>query len=1069
MKEREWTETGSGSAMDPREERLRMLLREAYPGAEPDGALEQRAAALVARHAVLNPGRRELAPRPLRWRLAMGAAVAAGLLGAAGLMWANRHTCPPTASPAPSIASKPSPASTTPGQRSFPPKPHRNGRPQIAERHRTHSGTEEPGLLPTAPPSTRDGEQTTKRVGPAPRVAQGVPGPPAGVQDPDMLRLNEGAAMDLPPTVPEAAALPEPPSLLQERSPGGRLVDDLLLLNPIRLAAADDDALAAAASALAAENPITDARLQRKVILHAMRQPLSDLLGMLSRASGVALLARIEIADEPITVWVEDRPLIDVMRDLRHLRGYLWSRSKREDQYVYSLWQDAGSRAREEAEQQRLAMEQQREFLEDLRKRLRALNATDAELKALGREDPYLIAQMKHPVVRGAYQWFATLTPDQQAPLLQGQTPNRSNGAGMVLDVFPLESYPDPNGHGMVISDPRRVARNAPIGDVVRLRPEEMTPAQRTALQAILRGAAARREREDFHEGATELRAPDLQIGAVSIFRWGDPFFQGLSLHVDFRSGGRPWALTSNFAIPPASREFYNDLLRKGQFNVWDGGQDDVDRCLGWDKAGKRRPTGNRQTDRSVPTASRPVGPGTGSQPPDLILDAPVSLVWRLARRGSGCNLQSQEILAALQRDLGHPIVTDSLPRSIEQPGLRSAEFRVEKRPLREVLGRLFPKHTYQTSGGTLFITQPPLLRARNEVPRVVREFLQTREGAFTLDDMALLARSLSPWQLARLGAFLPETVLDQTLELQDLLKLYGELAPAQRTLVGQGLPFGTMTPTQRALYLSFAQRKRPFVEAWRFQQGTLRVSTAPVAQKENPARVPLPVAQVTFAVRFQEEDAQAFALDLYPQPERRWNAAQADLVGHPFPFPWNPDGENRQREGSAWQSPLTDPGLRKKALVVLFTWPFAQPYAGTQPSPEPFTWARRLAERLRDTGVTVVHVHTAAQAGEPRVREGEALPPSRRRGPVPGEPRSQNGTPLPNLIQRTGPGDPYGQPLDSVWGGWNLPDSPTVMVVSRDEVVRAMFKGQEAWDMAAIERAARSLTRAAGVSSGAR
>jgi hypothetical protein len=1031
MNKREHIKRG-GSAMDPREERLRSLLVAAYPGAEPEEALEERAAALVALHAARPAKRRAISPRPVRWRFAVAATVAVGLLGAAGLVWVNRHANPLGANSRPSIATRPSPGSPTLGQRPPLPRHRSDGHPKIVRRHPIHPGAEELTPFPPVPPSTRGTEQPAMEMAQEPRLAQRVPGSPAGLRDPDLLRLNEGAAMDLPPTLPEAAALPEPPSLLQERAPGDRLVDDLLLLNPIRLAAADDGALAAAA--LAAENPVTDERLQRKVILHAVRQPLSDLLGMLSRATGVALFARIEIADEPITIWAEERPLIDVMRDLRHLRGYLWSRSKRENQYVYSLWQDAGSRAREEAEEQRLAMEQQRAFQEDIRKRLRALNATDAELKALAREDPYLVAQIKHPVVRGAYQLFATLTPDQQAPLLQGQTPNRgtSAGAGAVLDVFPLESYPDPNRHEMVISDPKRVAWYSPIGDVVRLRPEEMTPAQRTALQAILRGAAAQRGREDFQEGAEELKAPDLQIGTVSIFRWGEPFFQGLSLHIDFRSGGRPWALYSNFAIPPTSREYYNDQLRKGQFHLWNGGQDDVDRyLLERDKEGKitRRPAGAR----------RP--PSSGSQqPPDPILDAPVSLVWRLARRGAGYNLQSQEILAALHRDLKRPIVTDYQPRPIEQPITGPAEYRVEKRPLREALTRFFPNYAFQCSGGTLFITLSPLLRPRNEAPRAVKEFLQTREGAFTLDDMALLARSLSPWQLARLGAFLPDTVLDQALELQDLLKLYGELAPAQRALIGQGLPLGTMTPTQRALFLSFAQRKRPFVEAWRFQQGSLRISTAPVPKKEDPARVPRPVAQVVFDVRFHEDETQSFALDLYPQPERRWNAAQADVVGHPFPFPRNPNSENRQREGTAWQSPLTDPGLRKKALVVLFTWPFAQPYAGTQPSPEPFAWARRLAERLRDTGVMVVHVHTAIQAGP----EGRG---------------AQKGSPLPNLVQRTSPGDPYGQPLDSVWGGWNLPDAPTVMVVSRDEVVRAMLKGQEAWDAAAIERAVRQIT----------
>src|SRR5262249_55674564 len=159
-------------------------------------------------------------------------------------------------------------------------------------------------------------------------------------------------------------------------------------------AAADKSGLQAAASALTAEAPGADERLRQKVVVHATMQKLADLLAGLSRATGVTLLPRMEVAEEKVSLWADDRPLIDVMRDLRHLHGYFWSRAKRDGQYAYSIWQDAQSRAREEAEVRRLAMEQQRQFEENVGRHARALNANDDDLKRLAQEDPYLVAQM---------------------------------------------------------------------------------------------------------------------------------------------------------------------------------------------------------------------------------------------------------------------------------------------------------------------------------------------------------------------------------------------------------------------------------------------------------------------------------------------------------------------------------------------------------------------------------------------------------------------------------------------------------------------------------------------------
>src|SRR5688500_5945129 len=96
----------------------------------------------------------------------------------------------------------------------------------------------------------------------------------------------------------------------------------------IRLAA-DAHSPEAAPAAPSAETSDSDPRLRQTVVVHASGERLADVLAGLSKATGVTLMARMEVADESVTLWTEGQPLAGVMRDLRHLRGLYWSRSKR--------------------------------------------------------------------------------------------------------------------------------------------------------------------------------------------------------------------------------------------------------------------------------------------------------------------------------------------------------------------------------------------------------------------------------------------------------------------------------------------------------------------------------------------------------------------------------------------------------------------------------------------------------------------------------------------------------------------------------------------------------------------
>jgi hypothetical protein len=871
------------------------------------------------------------------------------------------------------------------------------------------------------------------------------------VSSADLLFLNEGPlSADLPYSPPPAPALPLlPPSMQQVRRPGSLLLDDLLSLNPVQLASADDSGVGTASRIIAAESPETDPRLQQKAVVHASSRRLADLLALLSRATGVTVMPRAEVAEESVTLWEDDRPLADVMRDLRRLHGYYWSRSKRADQYVYSLWQDAQSRAREEAEMQRLLLEDQRQFQESVRKGVIALKADDAELKRLAQDDPSLLAQMLHPAVRAGYQLFAALPPDQQAQLLQGQTPSTSPGLNP-MSLLPREPQPG----DQFVTDADYVAATAPVGDIVSLPPNERTTAQQAAVAALLKGAAAQaaraanewKQRDPAYDAArlahdlsvaSAAATADPRSAAVSLFRWGDPSWQGISVRAVFQSGGRNWVLYSSFAEPPELDKIENDMIREGEFGSWPGEQAELKRYLGEAKAIPP----SRASDAAVTPA--------GAPKPDPILDAPISVSWPLALRAGQYALTPGEVLAYLHRDLPCPLVADTGPNGMREPRGGPSVFRWEKRPVRDLLRQLFAGCAFESDGTVLVIRNPDRLRWRlNQPPPAVEQYVKTRKEPPTLDDLAFLSRSLTPWQIVKLGSYLPKRAIEQLLAAQDLLKLYGELAPEQREALSRGLSFTSLTPPQQALFLRFAAQKQPFVEPWRFQSGGIRLLWQPASpKKEQDGRFPI-AARAQFEVQFQEGDAGAFPLELTGKPEGiSWDMPLADFVGQPFPGfqsitrqSVGPEGPDRIR-----QPAMADEHLRHRASVIVITRPFLEPFAGTNSPPDSAAWSRSLAERLRGTGLPVIHVTLAATAPSQEKQRTSA----------------SSSSSAPDLIELWEPGDENAQPWDSMETGVQFDQSPTVFVVGSDEIVRAVFEGKDAWDAARIENAARQLASA--------
>jgi hypothetical protein len=269
------------------------------------------------------------------------------------------------------------------------------------------------------------------------------------------------------------------------------------------------------------------------------------------------------------------------------------------------------------------------------------------------------------------------------------------------------------------------------------------------------------------------------------------------------------------------------------------------------------------------------------------------------------------------------------------------------------------------------------------------------------------------------------------------LLKRYGELSPEQRAALAQGLPFTALTPPQQALFLQFAQRCRPFVETWRFQQGSLQLIQGPSPIKDD-GRGAAAVSRALFQVRFGEGDPRALPMDLFlARGKTRGFPPAANFVGKPFPG-FRPNNRIQSPgDDPVWQPALNNPRLRDRPSLIVVTRPYAEPYVGAQPPPSTVAWSRKLAERLQGTGITVAHLTV---------------------GPKAADTAAAGAVRMSNLLLLWEEGDVNGEPFNSAGASEFVPQSPTIFLVDREGIVRAVLEGMQSWDVAAVERATRAL-----------
>lgn len=443
MSEHDDTRRPEEASPDPRDERLRSLLKGVYPPAEMPEALAERVAWLLAEHAsAVRRTSRRCQWRP-RERQAVGALAAAALLAALAVSiprWEHARLSGPASRPVrgalPTAAGWPRGAGD--GPRLTEPAMATNDGEMIAAR-------------PTARPAAGGARRTAPLPGVTGSPAQplrtrtsGAPAPvrgarPSGPAPPS--RADDLAYIDQDPqaVIQQWAAVPhdEWTALAARVGRSVRVKDDFIAIPFPRLASAAAPQIVEALEGYKREAAVVDPRLACEVTLAVKGTALTDLCDQLREQTSIRVAAGRSVADDKVTVFCERLPLRTVMRAINRLFGYTWLRSGKEGDYRYELEQDLKSQFTEEALRNRdlsaglLAMDAEMQAYRPY------LGVSFAELKQ--RWDQVSEATKQHlwdkPDAEGARQlWFMVpngawagvqlyyrLTPPQRAALMGGQ------------------------------------------------------------------------------------------------------------------------------------------------------------------------------------------------------------------------------------------------------------------------------------------------------------------------------------------------------------------------------------------------------------------------------------------------------------------------------------------------------------------------------------------------------------------------------------------------------------------------------------------------------------------------
>jgi hypothetical protein len=291
--------------------------------------------------------------------------------------------------------------------------------PQLHDRQKHQPTYHQPDSRSIQLPLTPDLKSTLPVVTAYPHPSQGTRQAATGD---DLHYLNAGSVDVL---ADWTAMPPDQLSALKTRIDRTvRRGDDFVQVTMPLLAAQGNGGVQAAAEAYQHEKEIVDARLAHKVTLAYKAAPLRDVCLFLNKMTGIDLKANQTVADEKVTLFCDDCPLRDVMRQMTHVFGFVWIRKGQDGDFAYELLQDVRSRIAEEELRNRDrnaivialtdAMERYRPYLDLKPEQLR-----DAARKASG-DRAKLLWQMAGPAW-GGIQCYFNLTGAQHDALFNDQ------------------------------------------------------------------------------------------------------------------------------------------------------------------------------------------------------------------------------------------------------------------------------------------------------------------------------------------------------------------------------------------------------------------------------------------------------------------------------------------------------------------------------------------------------------------------------------------------------------------------------------------------------------------------
>lgn len=129
-----------------------------------------------------------------------------------------------------------------------------------------------------------------------------------------------------------------------------------------------------------------DAGLDKPVTLAVKGESISDIMSMLADQTGVRLRASKDIEDQKATIFIDGKPLREVMEGLSQVFGYFWSTKKYSTGTVYEIWQDEKSRQALLNQRQKALDAAWQAALRDIDFKARAAGMSTQELTALRAE-----------------------------------------------------------------------------------------------------------------------------------------------------------------------------------------------------------------------------------------------------------------------------------------------------------------------------------------------------------------------------------------------------------------------------------------------------------------------------------------------------------------------------------------------------------------------------------------------------------------------------------------------------------------------------------------------------------